>query len=286
MVDAQPPPRGVSPLSPARWAAIVAAEPALRDWPEPEVRASVTSTMTEVRLRAEQGAPQGLVIRAEEQTLGRGRHGRTWESPRGSGLWWSILLRPDCGIEMIPQLPLVLGVSVVTAITEHTGIPCGLKWPNDVLATSAGLFERAKIAGILAERLAEGAVVVGVGLNVSQESSMLPAGGASLLLLRSLDDDPLVRHDLYREELFTALLSQIARDYRRWSCGDWSLDEYRTHCLTLGHSVRVGAISESAGSSVEGRAVDVDEFGHLVVVTDSGDRHVVSAGDVTLLSRD
>ncbi len=264
----------------------MAAEPSLHGWPEPEIMASVESTMTEVRLRAEQGAPQGVVIRAEEQTLGRGRHGRTWSSPRGSGLWWSVLLRPHGGIEMLSQLPLVIGVSIVTAITEQTGIPCGLKWPNDVLATSPGQFHRAKLAGVLAERLADGAVVVGVGLNVLQQASQLPAGGASLAMLQPTVGESPVHRDVGREELFAALLSQVAGDYRRWSCGDWSLDEYRSRCLTLGSEVQVGAISGSVDPAVVGRAVGIDDHGHLIVVTDTGDRHVVSAGDVTLLSRD
>lgn len=239
--------------------------------------------MTEVRLRAEEGASEGLVIRAEEQTLGRGRHGRTWSSPPGSGLWWSILLRPDQGIEMIPQLPLVVGVSIVTALTDYAGTPCGLKWPNDVLATSPGEFHLAKLAGILAERLADGAVIVGVGLNVSQQSSQLPVGGASLAMIPSTNDESSFDQEMFRAGLFTALLRQIARDYRRWSSGDWSLDEYRTRCLTLGREVQVGAISGSSEPPMSGRAVDIDDYGHLVVVTEAGARHVVSAGDVTLL---
>jgi BirA family transcriptional regulator, biotin operon repressor / biotin---[acetyl-CoA-carboxylase] ligase len=256
---------------------VLSADQAWQGWPEPVLMSSVGSTMDEVRRRAGEGAPEGFVVRAEEQTQGRGRHGRPWLSPPGSGLWWNILLRPDRAVEAISALPLVVGVSVVTALTGHLGVSCGLKWPNDVLATTPGPHHFAKIAGILAERLADGSVMVGVGLNVAQQNSQLPAGGASLDMLLGRATD--------REALFAALLIQVARDYRRWQNDEWSLDEYRAHCLTLGHAVRVGAMAGSAQPPVEGRAVGIDAYGHLVVATDSGDEQVVSAGDVTLLPR-
>jgi len=277
VADASFSPRGASGVPIPGLTEVLSAERAWQGWPEPVLMVSVESTMDEVRRRASEGAPEGLVIRAEEQTQGRGRHGRPWASPPGSGLWWSILLRPDREVEAISQLPLVVGVSVVTALTEHLGVTCGLKWPNDVLAMIPGPHNFAKIAGILAERLADGSVMVGVGLNVAQQSSELPAGGASLNMLSTEAVD--------REDLFAALLIQVACDYRRWHSDEWSLDEYRARCLTLGHVVRVGAMTGSAQSPVEGRAVGIDAHGHLVVATDAGDQQVVSAGDVTLLSR-
>jgi BirA family biotin operon repressor/biotin-[acetyl-CoA-carboxylase] ligase len=158
-----------------------------------------------------------------------------------------------------------------------------LKWPNDVLATTPGPYASAKLAGILAERLADGSVLVGVGLNVAQQRSELPPGGVSIDMLANLDMGTHVATD--REALFAALLAQIARDYRRWHHGEWSLDEYRELCLTLGRVVQVGGMAESAQPLVEGQAVGIDDHGHLVVVTDAGDQHVVSAGDVTLLPR-
>ena len=128
---------------------------------------SVTSTMDVASEAVEVGAPEGLVIVADEQTRGRGRRGRSWTSPPGAGLYLSFVFRPpaDCSLSL---LTLTAGVAVRTAIETATGLPTALKWPNDVMV------ERRKVAGILAEGLAVGtaaqAVVLGIGINVLRAS--------------------------------------------------------------------------------------------------------------------
>ena len=124
---------------------------------------------------AEGGAPEGTTVAAESQTAGRGRLGRTWFSPPGAGLYVSIVFRPDGGSEPRPAgarstagLPAVLtlasGVALAEAIRDTTGLKAEIKWPNDLV------FERRKIAGILAEASAQGSaleyVVLGFGVNV------------------------------------------------------------------------------------------------------------------------
>src|SRR5208283_1893563 len=138
------------------------------------------STNADLMARALRGAPEGVVLAAEEQSAGRGRLGRTWVSPPRAALTFSLLVRPAA----VPParrgwLPLLAGVAVATAVTAVTGVQTRLKWPNDVLTGYA------KLAGILAEAAGD-AVVVGVGLNVSTEPGELPPPGPGALPATSL----------------------------------------------------------------------------------------------------
>ncbi len=109
---------------------------------------------------AAQGAPEGVVAVADEQTAGRGRLGRTWVAPAGSALLVSVLLRPELPLEATHLVTLAAGLAALDAIDVLASVPAGLKWPNDVV------IDDRKIAGILAEADGAGAVVVGMGCNV------------------------------------------------------------------------------------------------------------------------
>lgn len=127
---------------------------------EPEV----TSTNDRVAARAALGAPEGLVLVAETQTAGRGRQGRSWHSPPGSGLYVSVLLRPPS--DVVPLLTLAGGLAIAEALRESTGLPVQIKWPNDVLAPGGAR----KLAGILVEGSASAGrfehAIFGYGINV------------------------------------------------------------------------------------------------------------------------
>lgn len=122
---------------------------------------SVDSTMRVAAERAAAGAPAGTVIAAEEQTQGQGRLGRAWHSPRGTGLYFTQILRPALEQREIPIVTLALGLGVADALKLFTGVACDLRWPNDVL------HDGRKLCGILAQ-WHSGAVLAGVGLNVNQ----------------------------------------------------------------------------------------------------------------------
>jgi BirA family biotin operon repressor/biotin-[acetyl-CoA-carboxylase] ligase len=111
--------------------------------------------------RATAGAATGTVVAAEEQTGGQGRFGRVWHSPRGTGLYFTQILRPALESRQLPLVTLALGLGVADAVEMFTGVYCDLRWPNDVLTGGK------KLCGILA-RWQQGAVLAGVGLNVSQ----------------------------------------------------------------------------------------------------------------------
>lgn len=144
----------------------------------------VASTQEEAKKLAEQGAPEGTVVMAEEQTGGRGRMGRKWHSPPGKGIWMSVVLRPELPLSLTPQLTLLAGVAVCKAIREVTGVQAGIKWPNDLLAGGR------KICGILLESsLREGGLhycIAGIGISVNLTPEDYPAElagiGTSLLI--------------------------------------------------------------------------------------------------------
>lgn len=165
---------------------------------------SLPSTNTEVARRASQGAEEGLAVVADEQTAGRGRLQRAWSSPKGAGLYFSILLRPSLALERWPLITFVAALAVGDALREAAQVETDIKWPNDLLAR-----ER-KICGILAEAIdtpAGRAVVVGIGINLTDE-----AFPADLIEIATS-----VAHEsgraAERETILNALLRALARWY-------------------------------------------------------------------------
>jgi BirA family transcriptional regulator, biotin operon repressor / biotin---[acetyl-CoA-carboxylase] ligase len=150
------------------------------------------------------GAPEGAVAAADEQTEGRGRLGRSWHAPPGTSLLFSIVLTPAVPAERLPELSVVAGEAVAEAITVEAHLPATVKHPNDVLIRGR------KVAGVLAES-SEGRVVLGVGINVSQRPDELPAHvthPATSLALEGADVD--------RAMLLATVLERLERRYDAW----------------------------------------------------------------------
>jgi BirA family biotin operon repressor/biotin-[acetyl-CoA-carboxylase] ligase len=237
----------------------------LPDWSVKVVDA-VPSTNAYVADLAREGAPERLVVVAEHQTHGRGRLDRVWETPARSALTVSILLRPTVDPERWPWLPLVTGLAVADAVP---GGDVRLKWPNDVLVGEK------KAAGILVERVEtpDGpAAVVGAGANVTMTEDELPVPTATSLALEGIE--------VSRDQLLVDFVAAFDRHLGSWADARGAAgavrDEYVARCATIGQDVRVGVPS---GAPVEGRAVDIDPGGRLVVETAEG-RTAVGAGDV------
>ena len=240
-------------------------------WTSVEVVDQASSTNALVASRAAAGAPEGLVVVADHQTAGRGRLDRTWVTPPGAALTFSVLLRPQVADERWPWLPLLAGVALVDAVEDAGGPPCVLKWPNDLL------YDDRKLAGLLVERVASPqgpAAVLGIGLNVSTSEAELPVPGAGSLATAGWPG-------LDRSRLLVAILDVLGRRLRRWvrDAGDprrGLLEDYSARCGTVGRQVRVEL---PAGETLVGVATGIGEDGGLLV--DAGDRTVpVSAGDV------
>ncbi|MFC4499791.1 MULTISPECIES: biotin--[acetyl-CoA-carboxylase] ligase [Streptomyces] len=247
-------------------------------WSEVEVVQRTGSTNSDLVARAAAGKGEGVVLVAEEQTTGRGRLDRRWTAPPRSGLFFSVLLRPDeVPVARWGWLPLLTGVAVATGLARSAGVDTALKWPNDLLVTVDG--EERKAGGILAERAGEDAVVVGIGVNVSLRAEELPvpqAGSLALAGAVSTDRDPLLR----------AVLRSLEEWYGRWrdAGGDPAAsglqEAYAAGCATLGRSVRAEL---PGGRSLVGEAVAVDGDGRLVIATREGVQEPVGAGDVVHL---
>jgi BirA family biotin operon repressor/biotin-[acetyl-CoA-carboxylase] ligase len=218
-----------------------------------EVLESTSSTNAVVAARAREGEPHGLVVVAEEQTAGRGRLDRSWVSPPRAGLTFSVLVRPSGPLNWVPLLG---GLGVAQALRRHTEVDTVLKWPNDVLINGK------KVAGLLAEVVA-GAVVLGIGLNVTTRRSELPIPEATSLSLEGATSTD-------RVTVLKAVLRGISD-----ALGDDTRSSYRALCSTLGQQVRLELPGDE---SVTGTAEAIDDEGRLVV-----DGTAYAAGDVTHL---
>jgi BirA family biotin operon repressor/biotin-[acetyl-CoA-carboxylase] ligase len=234
--------------------------------------AEIDSTNTYVRDQARDGAAEGLVAVAEHQTAGRGRFDRRWESPPGANLLASVLLRPACPADDLHLCSAAVALAAADACAEAADVEPVLKWPNDLLVGGS------KLAWVLAEADFDGTrlrgVVVGIGLNVAWPGPA-EAGGTCL------DDTGGTSQPVDKVDLLDLLLEGLAR--RRplldEDTGRRNLaNELRRRCATLGQRVRVTLPNEE----LIGAASAIDDAGHLVVETESGQR-LVSAGDVVHL---
>jgi BirA family biotin operon repressor/biotin-[acetyl-CoA-carboxylase] ligase len=248
-------------------------------WRAVEVTEVTGSTNADLLARASRGAPEGLVLAAEEQRAGRGRMDRAWVSPPRAGLTFSLLVRPQA----VPParrgwLPLLAGLAVAEAVRDVAGVQARLKWPNDVLTGAS------KLAGILAEA-AGGAVVVGIGLNVSNGPAELPPPGPGGLAATSLAAEGWARPD--RESLLAGILASFERWYQAWREAGGDADRcglragYTRACATFGRQVTVEL--PGGPEPLSGLAVGVDPDGRLLVRASSGSVVPVAAGDVVHL---
>ena len=209
---------------------------------------------------------------AEEQTAGRGRAGRTWHSEKGTGLYFSILLRPHLSPAQAPLLTMLAGISSQAAIQALTGLAPELKWPNDLLLNGK------KLGGILTEMHAEPSavrfVVVGIGINTNQEKFPLELDSIATSLRKESG------RITFRFELLVRLLTQFESDYARF------LDEgapfvverfLRVSSFAKGRRVRV----DSGRESYVGITAGLSPEGLLLVSRENGPLTTVIAGDVT-----
>jgi len=202
--------------------------------------------------------PEGAIVVADHQTAGRGRLGRSWDAPPGKALLVSILLKPPPE-RHAPELSLVAGVAVADTVERSTGLAVQLKWPNDVM------LRRRKVAGLLAEAR-DGAVVLGIGLNVNQSRDELPPNAGSLLTLTG--------REWRRDQLLDSLLADLERTYAAWRSGglDAVYDGLAPRDFLRGRRVSVNGTS--------GVATKIDRQGRLEIEVGHGDVVAVESGEV------
>ena len=216
--------------------------------------------------------PEGTVVLAESQTEGRGRSGRSWHSERGTGLYFTVLLRPRLSPAQAPLLTMLAGISAHAAIQAQTGLAPELKWPNDLLLNGK------KLGGILTEMHAEPNlvrfVIVGIGLNVNQEK--FPPEISSIATSIRKESGRLT----YRLELLARLLSRFESDYNRFlqEGPAFVVDRFQSvTSFAQGRRVRVDTGTETYLGTTGGLSPE----GLLLVTKDNGPLVTVIAGDVT-----
>ena len=202
------------------------------------------------------GEPEGLVVRADAQIRGRGRHGRGWASPRGN-LYASVLLRPSVPAAEIATLSLVAGLALAEALAR-LGIEPALKWPNDVLVGGA------KLAGLLAEALTSKghieAVVLGLGVNVGVHPD-LPDRPTACLKSLGLSVEP--------EALLGHFLASLDPAYARWQAGG-GFAPLRGAWLARAANLGEAIVLREGDATFAGRFVDVDAAGRLCLASEDG----------------
>ena len=232
------------------------------------------STNNELKRRADT-APDGLAVLAQEQTGGRGRLGRSFVSPAGKGLYLSVLLRPQCVLADAGMLTAWTAVAVCRALERCCGVRAGIKWPNDIV------LEDRKLCGILteleleAETAALRHVIVGVGINVSQDAADFGPEVAPVAISLALALGQAPR----RSQLAAEVLSALDDLYRAFPAqkADY-LARYRALCVTAGRAVRV----LRPGQVRTGTAEAVNEDFALLVRWDNGEQEALSSGEVSV----
>ena len=228
----------------------------------------IGSTNTAAMAAAAEGSTEGSVFLAEEQTAGRGRGANTWQSPRSTGIYCSAVLRPKLPPSDVLVLSLAAGLAVQSAIQQvDSRVSADLKWPNDVL------IDGKKVCGILTEMNAEATrvryIVVGVGINVNQESFPKELAATSLRLATG--------SEWSRVEVAAALLKSLDREYRNLADNSDArrdiLQRFAANSSWVrGKKVRI----EENGSAFEGTTEGLDERGFLLVRTPHGLQTVLS----------
>lgn len=231
------------------------------------------STNTQAKRLGDEGAAHGTLAVAEKQTGGKGRRGRRWESPAGSSIYMSILLRPDILPNQAPMLTLVMALSVAKAIQVCVGEEALIKWPNDIVVNGR------KVCGILTEMSTEiqwiNHVVIGTGINVNTEN--FPAEIAETATSLYLESGKRQKRSLLTAEI----LRQFERYYSLFlDAGDLSgiQEEYNSLLVNFGREVRV----LEPGHEYNGVAGGVNETGELLIHTKDGQIRQVYAGEVSV----
>lgn len=231
---------------------------------------TVDSTNTYAKELARNGAPEGTVVIADQQTGGRGRLGRSFSSPAGMGIYLSVILRPNCLPEELMHLTCAAGVAAGDAIANVTNQIPNIKWTNDLV------LRRRKLGGILTElsvnsltRMVEWAVV-GIGINCCQTD--FPEEIRQIAI--SLEISP-----SGRTQLAAALICSLySMRQQLFTAKDGIMEDFRHRCITIGQRISI-----LRGDEVRhGKAVDVNNNGGLEVVFPDGHRETITSGEVSI----
>ncbi len=266
-----------------------------------EYHTTIGSTNDRARQLAIEGAKEIVLISADEQTAGRGRQGRTWFTPNGTALAFSLLTRPTIAVQHAMRLTMLAGLAAVEGIEQATGLRLSLKWPNDVVsvnedrtakdtvvhpssltphcahAVGASVLHPLKVGGILTETAFEGErityAIVGMGLNVNVDFSSKAELRDIAISLSQLIGNPIDRLAVLR-----SIVTSFVDHYEGLKSDERLRDAWASRLINLGRDVRV----QIGDELIEGRSENVDADGALLLRTKNGQLHRLLSGDVTL----
>ena len=233
------------------------------------------STNDQLKTMARQGAPHGTVLIADRQSGGHGRMGRSFHSPGGVGIYFSILLRPQCSPGNLMHLTCATAVAMCNAVEASVGFRPGIKWTNDLV------YQKRKLGGILTELglSSKGTVdyaIIGIGINCCQTSTDFPeeirgiAASLSMVTERAVD----------RAAVAAAMMDSLYRmDQILLAEKEAILNRYRQDCITIGQEISLFRVGEEVR---HGRAIDMDDEGALIVEFSDGHLETVNSGEVSV----
>ncbi|MEL7565194.1 MAG: biotin--[acetyl-CoA-carboxylase] ligase [Dehalobacterium sp.] len=233
---------------------------------------TVDSTNITAKDIADQGFEEGTVVVAEMQTAGKGRLGRGWHSSYGTGIWMSVMVRPTIMPVDAPKITLLTAISVAQAIRQETGVSPGIKWPNDILIKGK------KVCGILTEIKADmdliHYIIVGIGINVNESEFSSDISNIATSLKMETG------RDINRVKMAAAVLNNWEENYFEFLQRGFSRikSAWREFSINLGQEVTVTTLKDT----IQGRAIDIDDDGLLLVEDNRGTLHKIVAGDVSL----
>lgn len=235
---------------------------------------SIDSTNNAAKSLAAQGAPQGTVLIADRQTGGRGRMGRSFQSPPGMGVYLSVILRPNGPPQQLMHLTCAIGVAMCDAVQAAAGFRPQIKWINDLV------YGRRKLGGILVELglgpngLADYAVA-GIGINCNQKAEDFPPELQEVAASLSM----FAPQSVHRSRLAAEMMRSLEGVSRRLLPDKAAImAQYRRNCMTIGQQISL----LQGDQCLHGQALDIDEDGSLLVRLDSGELRTVNSGEASV----
>ncbi|MGR5985876.1 biotin--[acetyl-CoA-carboxylase] ligase [Bacillus cytotoxicus] len=235
---------------------------------------SVESTRHVAAKLAYEGAAEGTIVVAEEQTAGRGRLSRKWYSPKGTGVWMSIILRPSIPVHHAPQLTLLVAVSVAQAIEKCTGVNVGIKWPNDILINGK------KTVGILTEMQADpdkiNAVIMGIGINANQQTEHFVDEIKQIATSLAIESGkPIVRAELMRQ-----IFLQMEKLYKEYLNNGFTVVKllWESYAVSIGKEITARTMRQT----ITGVAKGITDDGVLLLEDHQGYIHHIHSADIEM----
>lgn len=235
---------------------------------------SVETTQTIAHEKAQQGAYEGTAVLAEEQTKGKGRLARPWNSAPSSGIWMSLILRPKLAPHEAPQLTLVAAVAIIRAIEDVTNASPAIKWPNDILLNGK------KITGILTEMQADPdrvkAIILGIGMNVNQQQEDFPEELQDIASSLRIETG----QEVNRAQLAARVLYYLEHYVDLYVTKGFAPIKllWESYATITGKRVRANMVNES----ITGKALGISEDGVLQLQLDDGTVRGIYSADIIL----